>query len=89
MEHALGRGNRAEILGCVPSLQALEMGKNLLRPYGRHYRSKSLDFGSELEIALVQILSVIVALFISTIDLTVSTPPLTLFDKIIAQASGS
>ncbi|KAG8271223.1 hypothetical protein J6590_068113 [Homalodisca vitripennis] len=32
-------------------------------------RSKSLDFGSELEIALVQILSVTVALFISTIDL--------------------
>ncbi|KAG8253218.1 hypothetical protein J6590_039557 [Homalodisca vitripennis] len=28
MERALGRRNRAEILGCVPSLQALEMGKN-------------------------------------------------------------
>ncbi|KAG8252435.1 hypothetical protein J6590_057156 [Homalodisca vitripennis] len=37
MERALGRRNRAEILGCVPSLQALEMGKNSLRPYGRHY----------------------------------------------------
>ncbi|KAG8333640.1 hypothetical protein J6590_106533 [Homalodisca vitripennis] len=35
MERALGRRNRAEILGCVPSLQALEMGKNSLRPYGR------------------------------------------------------
>ncbi|KAG8281218.1 hypothetical protein J6590_063418 [Homalodisca vitripennis] len=32
-------------------------------------RSKSLDFGSELEIAQVQILSVTVALFISTINL--------------------
>ncbi|KAG8276752.1 hypothetical protein J6590_057651 [Homalodisca vitripennis] len=32
-------------------------------------RSKSLDFGSELEIAQVQILSVGVALFISTINL--------------------
>ncbi|KAG8271290.1 hypothetical protein J6590_066756 [Homalodisca vitripennis] len=32
-------------------------------------RSKSLDFGSELEIAQVQILSVTFALFISTIDL--------------------
>ncbi|KAG8307268.1 hypothetical protein J6590_026844 [Homalodisca vitripennis] len=32
-------------------------------------RSKSLDFGSELEIAQVQILSVTIALFISTIDL--------------------
>ncbi|KAG8313560.1 hypothetical protein J6590_002032 [Homalodisca vitripennis] len=38
MERALGRRNRAEILGCVPKLQALEMGKNSLRPYGRHYR---------------------------------------------------
>ncbi|KAG8333599.1 hypothetical protein J6590_107562, partial [Homalodisca vitripennis] len=26
-----------EILGCIPSLQVLEMGKNSLRPYGRHY----------------------------------------------------
>ncbi|KAG8310506.1 hypothetical protein J6590_063275 [Homalodisca vitripennis] len=33
MERALGRRNRAEILACVPSLQALEMGKNSLRPY--------------------------------------------------------
>ncbi|KAG8309931.1 hypothetical protein J6590_073728 [Homalodisca vitripennis] len=32
-------------------------------------RSKSLDFGSEVEIAQVQILSVTLALFISTIDL--------------------
>ncbi|KAG8293739.1 hypothetical protein J6590_010726 [Homalodisca vitripennis] len=32
-------------------------------------RSKSLDFGSELEIAQVQILSVTVVLFISTINL--------------------
>ncbi|KAG8265023.1 hypothetical protein J6590_104390, partial [Homalodisca vitripennis] len=32
-------------------------------------RSKSLDFGSELEITHVQILSVTIALFISTIDL--------------------
>ncbi|KAG8265304.1 hypothetical protein J6590_097558 [Homalodisca vitripennis] len=32
-------------------------------------RSKSLDFGSELEITQVQILSVTIALFISTIDL--------------------
>ncbi|KAG8262360.1 cuticle pigmentation [Homalodisca vitripennis] len=38
MERALGRRNRAEILGCVLSLQALEMGKISLRPYGRHYR---------------------------------------------------
>ncbi|KAG8338028.1 hypothetical protein J6590_009304 [Homalodisca vitripennis] len=38
MERALGRRNRAEILGCVQKLQALEMGKNSLRPYGRHYR---------------------------------------------------
>ncbi|KAG8336668.1 hypothetical protein J6590_041037 [Homalodisca vitripennis] len=37
MKRALGRRNQAEILGCVPSLQALEMGKNSLRPYGRHY----------------------------------------------------
>ncbi|KAG8284191.1 hypothetical protein J6590_003887 [Homalodisca vitripennis] len=32
-------------------------------------RSKTLDFGSELEIARVRILSVTVVLFISTIDL--------------------
>ncbi|KAG8271491.1 hypothetical protein J6590_061045 [Homalodisca vitripennis] len=32
MERALGRRNRAEILGCVPKLQALEMGKYSLRP---------------------------------------------------------
>ncbi|KAG8338488.1 hypothetical protein J6590_000158 [Homalodisca vitripennis] len=32
-----GGRNRAEILSCVPSLQALEMGKNSLRPYGRYY----------------------------------------------------
>ncbi|KAG8325426.1 hypothetical protein J6590_067877 [Homalodisca vitripennis] len=40
MERALGRRNRAEILGCVPSLQPLEMGKNSLRPYGRHYKKR-------------------------------------------------
>ncbi|KAG8295883.1 hypothetical protein J6590_070286 [Homalodisca vitripennis] len=37
MERALGRRNRAEILACVPRLQALELGKNSLRPYGWHY----------------------------------------------------
>ncbi|KAG8266254.1 hypothetical protein J6590_076531 [Homalodisca vitripennis] len=47
-------------------------------------RSKSLDFGSELEITQVQILSVTFARFIST----VSTLPLLLSDKIFAQASG-
>ncbi|KAG8280604.1 hypothetical protein J6590_077596 [Homalodisca vitripennis] len=46
--------------------------------------SKTLDFGSEL----VQILSVTEALFISTIDCTVSTLLLVLFDKILAQAGG-
>ncbi|KAG8337017.1 hypothetical protein J6590_034105 [Homalodisca vitripennis] len=47
-------------------------------------QTETLDFGSELEIAQVQILSVTLALVISTL----STLPLILFDKILAQASG-
>ncbi|KAG8331434.1 hypothetical protein J6590_042204, partial [Homalodisca vitripennis] len=51
--------------------------------------SKTLDFESELEIAQFRILSVTVALFISTIDLVLfQLSPLFCFDKILAQASG-
>ncbi|KAG8260152.1 hypothetical protein J6590_103298 [Homalodisca vitripennis] len=39
-----GPENRAEILGCVPSLQALEMGKNSLRPHGRHCSNDLTSF---------------------------------------------
>ncbi|KAG8296143.1 hypothetical protein J6590_064560 [Homalodisca vitripennis] len=51
-------------------------------------RSKTLDYESELQIVQVRILSVTIALFISTIHLVLYRPPLILFDKILAQASG-